>query len=60
VKAHPTPPPAVVSAATLARESILLGCQWHDPAWTLKPTNALEQEQPERAALHRSRLRSPA
>lgn len=38
----------MASAATAARESILLDCRWHDPAWTLKPTNALEQGQPER------------
>jgi integrase len=38
----------VISPTTAARESILLNCQWHDPAWTLKPTNALEQVRPER------------
>jgi len=47
MKARPTRSPAI-SPATPARESILLNCQWHDPAWTLKPTNALEQEHPER------------
>jgi hypothetical protein len=48
VKARPTPSAAAVPPASAARESILLNCQWHDPAWTLKPTNALEQGQPER------------
>jgi integrase len=47
MKARPTRSPAI-SPATRAGESILLNCQWHDPAWTLKPTNALEQEHPER------------
>ena len=48
MKARPTASPAAVAGTTSARESILLNCRWHDPAWTLKPTNALEQVQPER------------
>ena len=39
---------AVVPPGIPARESILLNCRWSDPAWTLKPTNALELGRPER------------
>ena len=40
--------PAPPSVSTTARESILLDCQWSDPAWTLAPTNLLEQARPKR------------
>src|SRR5579871_5352563 len=39
-------PSAVITVA--ARESILIDCRWTDAAWTLKPTNVLEQACPER------------
>jgi integrase len=40
---HAAPP-----AEAPSRESILLDCRWTDAAWTLKPTNLLEQARPER------------
>ena len=36
------------TAAAAARESFLLECHWTDTTWTFKPTNLLEQAQPER------------
>ena len=49
MNARLSPAPARVStAATPLRESILLGSRWADAAWTLKPTNVLEQVRPER------------
>jgi integrase len=38
--------PAAIAAAT--RESILIDCRWTDAAWTLRPTNVLEQACPAR------------
>jgi integrase len=42
------PRPLPHPGSTNLRESILLDCRWSDAAWTLKPTNLLEQECPER------------
>lgn len=46
MSARAQPAPASITAPT--RESILLDCHWRDSAWTLRPTNLLEQAHPAR------------